>query len=276
MLTPRVCPVVSLSRRTDMPAFFPGRCNEIFDGNAFRAAVFWSKNPEPLYKYLIDMPPTWYLQYTINDYENEGYEPHIPPLQTRIETLQTIADTFDATRCVWRFDPLFIVHNQITYGDIIAKFAAIADQLNGCIDQCVVSYIDLYGHVAARVPAAVRRPNVAEIMELEKAFAHIAQRNHFALTYCAEPTNTPTMFPPSRCIDYRRLFAINAMQSTPDTELNEYLLRYMDAPDPSQRSRCHCNPSVDLGEYGTCRHACAYCYAQKQSVPDQQVGLGAF
>lgn len=272
MLILRACPVVSLSRRTDMPAFFPDRCRDLFDGNAVRAAVFWSKNPEPLYPYLAELPPVWYFQYTINDYEREGYEPNVPPLRDRVATLQKISDEFGKMRCVWRFDPILLDDN-LTYATIIAKFERIAAHVGDYIDQCIVSYIDLYGHVAARLSPTVRVPNQIEVMEIEGAFARIAQQYGFTIAYCAE---TSTTFSPARCVDYRRLFAINAMQERPDTELWEYLTRYMDSKDMSQRSRCHCNPAIDLGEYGTCRHHCTYCYAQKSEVSDQQTGLGAF
>ena len=161
----------------------------------------------------------------------------------------------------------------MTYATIIAKFERIAAHVGDYVDQCIISYLDRYGHVAARLSPTVRVPNQIEVMEIEGAFARIAQQYGFTLAYCAE---TSTTFSPARCVDYRRLFAINAMQERPDTELWEYLTRYMDIKDMSQRSRCHCNPAIDLGEYGTCRHHCTYCYAQKSEVSDRQTGLGAF
>lgn len=105
--------VVSASRSTDIPAFY---CDWFFHRlkigysawtNPFngvkmyvsyantRFIVFWSKNPRPLLKHLDElnaMRIKCYVQYSLNDYEDEKLETGVPPLQQRIETFKLLVD----------------------------------------------------------------------------------------------------------------------------------------------------------------------------------------
>lgn len=52
-----------------------------------RVAVFWSKNPLPLLPLLPQVEArelAWYLEFTLNDYEAEGWGANLPPLARRI------------------------------------------------------------------------------------------------------------------------------------------------------------------------------------------------
>ena len=125
--------IVSASRATDIPAcyadwFFErlrrgyvARINP-FDGRRSyisfartRAVVFWSKNPRPLLPRLAELRERGihcYVQYTLNDYEDEGLEPHLPPLEERIDTFRRLAEHLGRGLVVWRFDPLLLTDRE--------------------------------------------------------------------------------------------------------------------------------------------------------------------
>jgi hypothetical protein len=49
------------------------------------------------------------------------------------------------------------------------------------------------------------------------------------------------------------------LQSSPGSTTAAGLSRYL--KDPGQRTTCRCIVSKDIGQYSTCMHLCAYCYA---------------
>jgi hypothetical protein len=129
-----ICPViVSVSRATDIPAFFsPWFSNRLRAGymrwtNPFnanqvqyvsfqdtRVFVFWSKNPKPLTQFLPELDAkgiNYYFQFTLNDYEKEGLEPNVPPLMQRVETFKLLSERLGKKRVIWRYDPLILTDN---------------------------------------------------------------------------------------------------------------------------------------------------------------------
>ena len=103
--------ILSASRATDIPAFYAewfferlesGHCrwrnpfNGVESYVAFRDVrfiVFWSKNPSPLIPYLDRLKEKeigCYIQYTLNDYVEEGLEPGGPSLSERIKTFKEL------------------------------------------------------------------------------------------------------------------------------------------------------------------------------------------
>ena len=122
--------IVSASRETDLPCFFSdwflerlkeGWCEwkNTYSGvvhkvsfEKTRMIVFWSKNPRPLLKRLDEVEAlgfrNYYFQFTLNDYEREGLEPNVAPLEERIDTFRELAGRIGKERVIWRFDPLML------------------------------------------------------------------------------------------------------------------------------------------------------------------------
>ena len=121
--------IISASRSTDIPAFYAdwffhrlkvgySAWTNPFNGvksfvsyEKCRFIVFWSKNPKPLLGHLDELKERnigCYIQYTLNDYEREGLEKGVPPLEERIDTFKRLVDQLGQGRVIWRFDPLIL------------------------------------------------------------------------------------------------------------------------------------------------------------------------
>ncbi len=155
--------IISASRATDIPAFyadwffrrldegyirwrnpFSGQDSYVSFKNS-RFIVFWSKNPKLLLPYLSVLKERGigcYIQFTLNDYEAEGLEPNIPPLEQRIETFRSLVDGLGIGAVVWRFDPL-IFTDKINIDTLLEKIAHIADALDGYAENLVFSFADI-------------------------------------------------------------------------------------------------------------------------------------
>ena len=154
--------IVSASRSTDIPAFYADwffdRLEKGFSAwtNPFngvksyvsyektRFIVFWSKNPRPLLPYLHKLNERsikCYIQYTLNDYEEEKLE-KVPSLANRIETFKLLVEQLGKGAVIWRFDPM-ILTDDISVDDLLGKVQNIGDQLKDYTEKLVFSYADI-------------------------------------------------------------------------------------------------------------------------------------
>lgn len=155
--------IVSASRSTDIPAFFAkwfierlkaGYCVWLnpFSQKPFfvsfkktRAIVFWTKNPKPLMQYLPildEMGINYYFQFTVNDYDAEGFEPHVLKLEKRIEIFKELSQKIGSDRVIWRFDPLIITPKLNTHA-LCKKIWQLGNKLQGFTNKLVFSFIDV-------------------------------------------------------------------------------------------------------------------------------------
>ena len=121
--------IISASRSTDIPAFYAdwffhrlkkgySAWTNPFNGvrsfisyEETRFIVFWSKNPRPLIphlSYLKERNIGCYIQYTLNDYVQEGLEKSVPNVDASIETFKELVNLLGKGHVVWRFDPLIL------------------------------------------------------------------------------------------------------------------------------------------------------------------------
>ena len=105
--------IVSASRSTDIPAFYSdwffdrlrvgySLWKNPFNGKplyisygATRFIVFWSKNPRPLLRHLDELRDrgiACYVQFSLNDYVDEGYEPNVPCVEERLDTFSLLVE----------------------------------------------------------------------------------------------------------------------------------------------------------------------------------------
>lgn len=305
--------IVSASRSTDIPAFFAksfmeklrrgwttwvnpfNRAVSYVSFKNTKAIVFWTKNPGPMLKYLpeIDaMGISYYFQYTLNNYEKEGFEPHVLPLPKRIEIFKELSEQIGPERVIWRADPLIIVPG-LPVRDLCARIWDLSKALKGLTRKLVFSFVDVeaYRKVSnnliktglwTKADVLSAQPGAAQREEIASDLAKIRDAWHekgwdFALATCAEGVDLSRYgIEHNRCIDgelMARIFKGNQ-------ELMEYLnsfrkprqndlfsggeaaeFDYKKFKDPGQRAECGCVLSKDIGMYNTCSHGCVYCYA---------------
>lgn len=307
--------IISASRSTDIPAFYAKWFfNRLAKGycvwyNPFnkqpmyisfkntKAIVFWTKNPKPIIPYLSELDRRgihYYFQVTLNDYEEEGFEPNVPSVEQRVETFRKLSDLIGKEKVIWRFDPLILTPN-ITPRTLLAKIWKIGNMLKGYTDKLVFSFVDVLAYrkvqnnlvkeIVSFTKDNVSSAEMSQDQRLEIIEGLVKLRNiwkvegwNLTLATCAEDLDLEKFgIEHNRCIDgelMKRLF--------PEDEDFVYYLNTGYLPerdmfgqivksrkrknakgmkDKGQRKLCGCMISKDIGMYNTCRHFCVYCYA---------------
>lgn len=280
--------IISASRATDIPAFFApwffdrldkgycvwrnpynGKDSYVSFANT-RFIVFWSKNPRPLLPYLPQLKERgigFYIQYTLNDYGQEGFEPNVPELTERIDTFKRIVDIYGMGSVVWRFDPL-ILTDKVGITELLGKIQGLAMALNGYTEKLVFSFADIAGY--KKVGANLQRAGVNYKEWAEKDMLDFAAGLHrlnlpMQLATCAEQIDLSAYgIEHNSCIDPELI----ARLSSEDAALQMWLFGV--AKDKGQRKACGCILSKDIGQYNTCTHGCLYCYATNTPAPAQK------
>ena len=306
--------IVSASRSTDIPAFYADwffhRLQKGYSAwtNPFngvksyvsyentRFIVFWSKNPRPLLSYLHILKEKnikCYIQYTLNDYEQEKLE-KVPSLATRIETFKLLVERLGKGAVIWRFDPM-ILTDYISVDDLLRKVQYIGDQLKDFTEKLVFSYADIamYRKVENNLKANGIPYHEWKIEQMEEFADKLSTMNrergwNFQLATCGEKIDISKYgIQHNRCIDGDLITRL----AWEDKELMEFMkVKIEDVPAPTlfgeselpkgaillphnhyfiskhkkdqgQRPFCECMASKDIGEYNTCPHLCEYCYA---------------
>ncbi len=286
--------VVSASRATDIPSFFPDWFYEQlekgyvqwinpFNGKPLHVAfcntrviVFWSKYPRPLFPYLEKISRKgidFLFHLTINDYEKEGFESRLPPLESRISSVHELADRIGKERVLWRFDPL-ILSGDLGAEELLKRIERIGDRIAGDVSRLTVSYLCRYPSVIARmerlgIHALV--PHGEVVHRIGTKLEEIRKKWDIEVVSCAEHRDMSTWgIMPGSCIDpvyLMKVFPRNRelirfiTECTPGVHPDDTQALRRALKDPGQRPLCGCMLSKDIGSYGTCRHGCVYCYA---------------
>jgi hypothetical protein len=266
--------IVSASYRTDIPAFYgewfkarlaAGYCRVTspYGGKPYAVAltreavdgfVFWTRNLRPFRPHLsrIGRDYPFYVQFTVTG-NPRSLEPGVVATDRAIDDLQWLAREFGPRRGIWRYDP--IVVTSATPPDWHrTNFAAIAAQLEGAVDEVVMSFAHGYAKTrrnldaaAARSGFAWRDPEDGEKRALAGELAAIASRHGMKAALCSQNEYRGEGVEAAQCIDAARLGDIAGGPFKSRVRGNR--------PD------CLCHESRDIGAYDTCPQGCAYCYA---------------
>ena len=262
--------ILSVSRRTDIPAFYSKWFfNRIKEGFVYvrhpmnlhqisrieltpeliDCIVFWSKNPKPMFPYLDLLKDyMYYFQFTINPYDMQ-FEQNVPRKSSIIATFKELSDKIGPERVIWRYDPI-ILTDKINIEYHLRYFEELAKRLEGKTKRCVISFLDLYKKTERNLKGTyIRELQENEMITLAGNLAIIASAYGITIQSCAEAIELQSVgIAHGHCID---------------SILIEDLLgvKLVVGKDKNQRPECGCVQSIDIGEYNTCSHMCKYCYA---------------
>ena len=273
--------IISASRATDIPAFYADwffgrlgkgyvRWRNPFNGKDSYVSfantcfvVFWSKNPAPLIPHLHILRESrigCYVQYTLNDYEKDGFEANVPALQHRIDTFKRLVDALGEGSVVWRFDPL-VLTDTVSEESLLEKIDNIAERLRGYTEKLVFSFadIDSYKKVGKNLMQAgikYKEWSNESMLSFAKKLSEQNETWGLQLATCSEAIALERFnIEHNRCIDPELI----AHLAPNDAVLQNFLFNAR--TDGGQRKYCGCILSKDIGAYSTCPHGCAYCYA---------------
>ena len=307
--------IVSASRSTDIPAFYAdwffyrldkagySAWTNPFNGvksyvsyKDTRFIVFWSKNPKPLLRYLPILKQRGigcYIQYSLNDYAEEGLEKNVPPIEQRIETFKQLTNALGKGHVIWRFDPL-VLTDSINIDKLLDKVENIGNQLLGYTEKLVFSFADILSY--RKVQANLQKANINyidwqenQMREFARRLSVLNQKWGYELATCGEKIDlTEFGVRKNHCVDDELIIKLayddkklmdylkvkfypmpqkslfGDSESLPDSAIilpNGMYALHGDNKDKGQRAFCGCIKSKDIGEYNTCVHGCEYCYA---------------
>jgi len=303
--------IISASRSTDIPAFYSDwffhrlekgylKWRNPFNGVPLyvsfaeaRLIVFWSKNPEPIMKYLHILDEkkiNYYFQFTLNDYEKDGLEENVPPLEKRIDTFIKLSNRIGKERVIWRFDP-YILTDEINIEELLKRTKYIGDRLKDYTNKLVFSFADI--EVYKKVKNNLNREHInykefdkQTMNQLAKGLMELNKEWNFEIGTCSEKIDLEKYgINHNKCIDddlIKKLFSddyelmrflgFEKKSVSDDYELTRYWeekhfslipisKKQKNLKDKGQRQACGCIVSKDIGQYNTCPHKCVYCYA---------------
>lgn len=216
---------------------------EVVDGIAF-----CTKNPAPMLERLEeikDFQQFWFV--TITPY-GKDIEPHVPKMEQVLGDLKRLSGKVGVNAVSWRYDPIFITE-KYSLDFHVESFEKMAKELSGFVDNCVISFIDLYQKTKRNFPE-VREMTKEEREAIGQRFAEIGKRYGIQIRSCCEGTELKKYG-----IDIRGCMTKEIIERAIGSALE------IPKSKKSAREECDCLLGSDIGMYNTCGHGCIYCYA---------------
>lgn len=285
--------VISVSKRTDIPAFYLPWLRQCCDAGwvdvpnpLYRhasdpcralthvslwpehvlAIVWWSKNyavylrlHEAFARY-----PVQYFHFTINPRRPDlaWLEPDVPSEEAALEQLAALVRLREPALVAWRYDPLVFWwrDGRPESNWDAAFFARMCEHLERLgVRRAFTSVADRYAKVERRVRrhapgVALRDPEPDELDAIVTTMRELAAAHGIQLFACTEQPLVERGLERGACIDGRLLSAAACQRASAAPAT--------DTKMPG-REACGCTLHTDIGDYQTqeCGYACIYCYA---------------
>ncbi len=269
--------IVSVSRRTDVPAFFGDWFIDkvqkgfvlvqspydnsllykvLLNPKVVDCFVFMSKNPAPFLphlNYLDAQGYKYFFHFTLNPYD-KSIEKNLPNKVALVETFKALSKRIGKEKVHWRYDPI-IFGEEMGIAYHLCQFENFCNLLSSYTEKCFVSFLDFYPKVSKILSKnKFYAPTETAKIELLGKMETIAEKSGIELNMCGDAN------------DYSHLgikndgcFSLGYLQNLLGEELQI-------GKDKSGRADCRCVEAVDVGTYGVCSHKCIYCYANGTSA----------
>lgn len=262
--------IVSVSRRTDIPAFYsewffnrlkegyvyvknPFNTKQIskieLSSNTVDCFVFWTKDAEPMIDRLSELKDfKYYFQFTITSYR-EDVEPGTRNKKELINTFKKLSEIIGKEKVIWRYDPI-LLSNNYSKEYHYEWFEKFCKQLSGYTNKCIISFLDLYKKTERNTKVLnLKSISEEDMKEIGLKLSNIASNYGIVIETCSEGIDLSSCgIVKGKCIDDKLVSKILNL----DIDVKK---------DNTQRDVCGCVKSVDIGQYNTCKHYCLYCYA---------------
>jgi hypothetical protein len=209
---------------------------------------FCTKNPAPMLDRLDEISKFrqfWFV--TITPYGKE-IEPNVPDKKAVMESFKKLSDAVGVNAVGWRYDPIFIT-DKYSVDFHINAFEKMAKNLSGYVDNCVISFIDLYQKTKRNFGEA-KEVTKQERAEIGKAFAAIGEKYGIKIRTCCEGQDLAQ-------------YGVDVSGCMTQPIIERAIGESLNVPKrkKSPREACNCLLGNDIGMYNTCPHGCVYCYA---------------
>lgn len=262
--------ILSVSRRTDIPAFYtewflnrlkqkfvyvrnPMNYHQVSEveltPGVIDCIVFWTKDPSNILNKLNLLSEyQFYFQITVNSYEHR-IERNVPDKNKVVQAFQALSGRIGRERTLWRYDPI-ILTSGMDMESHCRNFELLSAKLEGYTEQCTISFVDFYKKMERNMSNIAYMPIHTDTMKkMGERLFQIGQNHGIAIKTCSEPIDLSSVgIGHAKCVD------------------GELISRIIGKPidakkDKNQREICGCVESIDIGAYNSCRHGCLYCYA---------------
>ncbi len=269
--------IISASYRTDIPAFYsqwfinrfragyakvPNPYGSQISTVPLRAKVdgfvFWTRNIQPFFPALTlvrqaEIP--FVVTHTVTGYPRR-LERSVVPSSHAVAAMARVADRFGPRVVVWRYDPI-VLSDLTPLSFHQDQMDRLARSLAGITDEICVSFLTPYHKTRRGLDRAVGGDGWADPPDQDKrallsALVPVAAAHGMTLGICSQDHLRVSGVAAAACIDARRLEDVGRGWGNS---------RPIAAKVKGNRPGCRCHESRDIGEYDTCPHGCAYCYA---------------
>lgn len=261
--------ILSASRRCDLPGFQSVECRERILAKIGRlrtrslyGVVFWTRHVRPflkggaLHELVLHTLENPIINLTVTGLGGTAVEPGVPSTEQVLALLPDLVEAFhgEPFRLRWRFDPLL---KNLSSIETFQKIAEVVSALK--IPTCTFSfpaYFSLKGDLSSQFEkAGILQWSSAEKRSFLNEMVEIARPLGIRLLSCTQPENCD--FNP--WIEQAQCIPREVLEQGHPRRIPLLLTK-----DVSQRSKCLCIQSDDIGDYETdrCKGGCVYCYSK--------------